>query len=168
MRRLPRDEIDSKAIKQIVTGQYGYALNALWQKQDFKKALYQKVAGDVLRECEQLCSLGDPSLLRDATPNGLKSFTETAHLAELQRRAPILLSILQASTSTRTTGKSESTHGVSPDCAVSMAASVLLHARCPQMSAQSYRLALVLWHSGARKQVCMIYFYINKQGHLAS
>lgn len=86
MRRYPRDETDSKAIKQIITGQYGYALNALWRKQVFKEALIKKVMVEVSLECEQLCSLINPSILRDASPNGLKSFSETAHVEELQKK----------------------------------------------------------------------------------
>jgi hypothetical protein len=159
VRRYPRDETDSKAIKQIITGQYGYASNALWRKQVFKEALIKKVMVEVSLECEQLCSLINPSILRDASPNGLKSFNETAHVEELQKKAPIFHSILQASASSLKGGsKCDSKHGVNPRCSISisMAASALLRARCPQMSVQSYRLALVLWHSGARKQVCII------------
>ena len=37
---------------------------------------------------------------------------------------------------------------------ISLAASILLKERCPQMSAIAYRFSLgVLWHSGAKKQV---------------
>ena len=68
----PRDDIDSKAVKQIITGQYSYALNALWNKLEFKEALIEKVADEVAFECEKLCSLACPSMLRDATPNGLQ------------------------------------------------------------------------------------------------
>lgn len=44
-------------------------------------------------------------MLRDASPNGLKSFSETAHVEELQRKAPILHSMLEASTSIGKSGQ---------------------------------------------------------------
>ena len=156
VRRYPRDDIDSKAVKQIITGQYNYALNALWNKSEFKEALIDKLTHEVAYECEKLCSLLCPSMLRDASPNGLKYFNETAHVEELKKRAPIFHSILQASAFKRKGSQSDSKHGVSPQCAISVAAAALLRARCPQMSVQSYRLALVLWQSGARKQVCIL------------
>ena len=46
VRCYPRDDIDSKAVKQIITGQYNYALNALWNKSEFK-ALIDKLTHEV-------------------------------------------------------------------------------------------------------------------------
>ena len=156
----PKDDIDSKAVKQIVTGHYNYALNALYTKPEIKEAMIKKVAHEVALECEKLCSLSSPSILRDASPNGLKSFNETAHIEELQKKAPIFHSILQSSTSKGRVSQSNSNYGVNSQCSISVAASALLRTRCPQMSVQSYRLALVLWQSGARKQVIVFYVFM--------
>ena len=68
----PKDDIDSKAVKQIVTGHYNYALNALYSKPEIKETIIKKVAHEVALECEKLCSLSSASILRDASPNGLK------------------------------------------------------------------------------------------------
>ena len=100
-------------------------------------------------------------MLGDASPNGLKYFNETAHVEELKKRAPIFHSILQASAFKRKGSQSDSKHGVSPQCAISVAAAALLRARCPQMSVQSYRLALVLWQMEPGSKYVFYVFMIN-------
>lgn len=161
-RRLPKDDIDRKAIKQLVLGEYGYAVNALYSKKVIRDAILQKVRGTILTECKDLCSVNSPSMLRNTTPAGLKQFNESAHVAEFSERAPVLYSMLSAAVEKRGNistdiqdvengNKNESKSKAAP--AISMAASVLLKKRCPQMSAQAYRLSTVLWHSGAKKQV---------------
>lgn len=103
-----------------------------------------------------------PSVLRDVSPQGLKQFTETTHVAELATRAPVLYAVLSSAVGKNHTVKenldvqepnttSEQRTKIVPP--ISMAASILLKSRCPQMSAQAYRLSTVLWHSGAKKQV---------------
>lgn len=142
-------------------GEYGYAVNALFSKKVIRDALVNKIKGTVIAECKDLCSVKNPSLLRKSSPVGLKEFTESAHVAELSDRAPVLYSLLSAAAGKATDGKAgdqnvEKATGENGDKtapAVSIAASVLLKTRCPQMSAQAYRVSAVLWHSGAKKQV---------------
>ena len=82
--------MDRKAIKQLVLGEYGYAVNALYSKKVVRDALLEKVCGSVIEECKDLCSVRKPSILRDTTPEGLKQFTESAHVTELSERAPVI------------------------------------------------------------------------------
>ena len=125
------------------------------------KMQLKKITKEVSKECEQLCSSNNPSMLRDSSTDGLKSFNETAHVEELHKRAPLFYSILEASSLNENVVQHNTNYGVNLHCSQSIAASALLRARCHHMSAQSYRLALVLWHSGARKQVCMFPFENN-------
>ena len=74
--------MDRKAIKQLVLGEYGYAVNAFYSKK-VRDALLEKVCGSVIEECKDLCSVRKPSILRDTTPTGLMQFTESAHVTEL-------------------------------------------------------------------------------------
>jgi len=162
-RRVPKDDVDRKAIKQVVLGEYGYAVNALYSKKVIRDALLEKVRAAVTSECKDLCSVKTPSLLRNTSPTGLKQFSESAHVAELAERAPILYLLLSAAVGKpipQTAGNHDEENASSSDTdsnktvpAISMAASVLLKTRCPQMSAQAYRVSTVLWHSGAKKQV---------------
>lgn len=102
-----------------------------------------------------------PSILRDTTPEGLKQFTESAHVTELSERAPVLYTILSSAAGKPVISKARNQNGENETNdesntatpAISMAASILLKKRCPQMSAQAYRFSTVLWHSGAKKQV---------------
>ena len=146
---MPRDDIDRKAIKQIVLGEYKYAVNALWEKPEIKDHFIEKLCREVGKECDELCAKSRPSLLRNCSPDGLKLFSEKSHIAELKERAPLFHSVLKAS------GKKADGSGDGPDqqCALSMAASVLLRSRNVHMSAQAYRVSLLLWQSGAKKQV---------------
>ena len=160
--RIPRDDTDRKAIKQLALRQYGYAVNALYTKQTVRDELLQKVCKSINEECKELCSTKSPSVLRDVSPLGLKQFTEATHVAELATRAPVLYAVLSSAVGKNPTVKenfdvqepnptSKQRTKILPP--ISMAASILLKSRCPQMSAQAYRLSTVLWHSGAKKQV---------------
>ena len=160
--RFPRDDTDRKAIKQLALGQYGYAVNALYSKQTVRDELLQRVCSSINEECKMLCSTRRPSVLRDVSPLGLKQFTETNHVAELATRAPVLYAVLSSAVGKNPTVKEsldvQEPNTTSEQCTkivppISMAASILLKSRCPQMSAQAYRLSTVLWHSGAKKQV---------------
>ena len=94
--RIPRDDTDRKAIKQLALGQYGYAVNALYSKQAVRDELLQKVCSSINDECKELCSTRSPSVLRDVSPLGLREFTETTHVAELANRAPVLHAVLSS------------------------------------------------------------------------
>ena len=126
-----------------------------------RKLLLEKVCGSVIQECKDLCSVRKPSILRDTTPEGLKQFTESAHVTELSERAPVLYTILSSAAGKPVISKARNQNGENETNdesntatpAISMAASILLKKRCPQMSAQAYRFSTVLWHSGAKKQV---------------
>ena len=39
VKRYPKDDIDRKAIKQILLGKYSYTAKSLWEKQEFKDAV---------------------------------------------------------------------------------------------------------------------------------
>ena len=47
----------ARHVKQIITVQYNYALNALWNKSELKEALIDKLTYEAASECEKLCSL---------------------------------------------------------------------------------------------------------------
>lgn len=143
--------------------QYGYAENALYSKQAVRDELLQKVRSNINDECKELSSTKSPSVLRNVSPLGLRKFTETTHVAELANRAPVLYAVLSSVVGKNPTVKenladvqelntaSEQHAKIVPP--ISTATSILLMSRCPQMSAQAYRLSTVLWGSGAKKQV---------------
>lgn len=169
MKRIPKDDVDQKVIKQIVLGEYSYAVNALWEKKEVKEHILKKFSKDISTECDGLCSLTNPSMLRISSSEALKCFDEKSHVQEIRERAPVLAAMVEAASVTKT--KSKYKHdksqniGVDVQCAQSMAVSTLLRSRCLAMSTQAYRVALLLWNSGAKKQVS---FSVSTSACLAS
>lgn len=156
VKRFPKDDVDQKAIKQIVLGEYSYAVNALWEKKEVKEHILKKLTKEISSECDGLCSLNNPSILRNSSAEALKSFDEKSHAREIRERAPILAAMVEAASITKTKyihDNEEKNIGVDVQCAQSMAVSTLLRSRCLAMSAQAYRVSILLWNSGAKKQV---------------
>ena len=56
---------------------------------------YKKITKDISSECSRLCSLNNPSILRDSPPEALKSFEES-HVREIHDRGPILAAMVEA------------------------------------------------------------------------
>ena len=75
--------------------------------------------------------------------------------------------MVEAASVTKTKYKHDKSQniGVDVQCAQSMAVSTLLRSRCLAMSTQAYRVALLLWNSGAKKQVS---FSVSTSACLAS
>lgn len=94
-------------------------------------------------------------MFRKCAPEDIISFSEEKCETELKTKAPVFHGCMQAATvSANSKKKLEAGKTVNTSSALTMAASVLLKRRCPQMSAQAYRFSIgVLWHSGAKKQV---------------
>jgi hypothetical protein len=125
-----------------------------------RKEILKKVYIDIEHESQCLCSGKNPSMFRKCSSEDLVNFSERDCEIEMKVKAPTLFGCMLAATvSAKTKKKVESGRAKCNTApAITMAASVLLKRRCPQMSAQAYRFSLgVLWHSGAKKQV----LYIN-------
>lgn len=111
-----------------------------------RKLLLEKVCGSVIQECKDLCSVRKPSILRDTTPEGLKQFTDSAHVTELSERVPVRYTILSSAFGKPVISKARNQNGENETNdesntatpAISMAASILLRKRCQQMSAQIF------------------------------
>ncbi len=137
-------------------GEYSYAVNALWEKKEIKKHIMKKITKDISSECDGLCSLSNPSMLRNSSAEALKSFDERFHVQEVCERVPVLAAMVEAAgvnKKTKYNHNEEQNIGVNAMCAQSMAISTLLRSRCLAMSAQAYRVGLLLWNSGVKKQV---------------
>jgi len=127
-----------------------------------RKEIIQKLQSEINKECHNYCSDKEPSILRKCTPEDIIAFSEKKCEEELKMKAPLLHSCMHAvAVSQKRQKKIEEKNedlNIAPQ--LSMAASILLRHRCPQMSALAYRFSLgVLWHSGAKKQV---HIYIIK------
>ena len=103
---------------------------------NLRKAIEERVCSDISKECKNLCSKANPSMLRSATKEGVLNFSWNAVDQEIKEKAPFFHRVLLASANPN--GRNERNPGI---CA---AASILLKNRDKGMSLVPYVLSCVL------------------------
>ena len=129
----------------------------MWLHPDLKQNIVNRVAGEINKESESLCSVSSNSILRETSATKLKDFKASEHLKEVNEKAPTLYSCIRACAVSplkeREISKGQVKKARLRTEPLSMALSVLLKCRNQQMSAQAYRVGTILWHGGAKTQV---------------
>lgn len=151
-------------IKQIIVnltvGKYPTVVNAIWKRQDFKEMLLKKFHEEINNETVEICRTTTPSLLRKISPDNLQTFSAERHELELQERCPVLYRCLRSCAVSPEKEKLLKEGNVKtskrPHQALSVASSVLLKYRNQQMSAQAYRIGVMLWNGGTKTEVICI------------
>jgi hypothetical protein len=128
--------------KMLVRGTYKQIANAAWKNKHIRKHLVVNVMKDIGNECIGLCSKSNPSCLRSPTKEKLLDFSFAKQKAELQNRAPLLMSVLVAAASCKT--KRDEKDFIP---ALGVASAVLLRNRSPYMNAVQIMLGMFLYHS---------------------
>lgn len=147
--RRMEDECDASIVRNIVDGTSTGVATAVWSSEKLKSCLLKKVESEIQEECSSLCSKKSPSMLANTSPDHIISLKDESIVGELQERAPTLHRCLAAAVTSKRKGSKKK----NATAALSMASSVLLRCRNPQLSANAYRLSVLLWHGGAQKQV---------------
>ena len=140
------------------------AVRNILEQKELEECVLQRVEESIQKECKDFCGRKQPSLLRATSPDSLINLTDIQLNEEVRTRAPTLHRFLRAAALNersqwkakegRIKGeKSSNTDNDRSIPPVSMASSLLLRARCPQMSANAYRLSTLLWHASCEKQV---------------
>ena len=93
----------------------------------------------------------EPSILTKTSPESIISCKEQDLVNELQEKAPTFYSCLLAASSSQRGDPKKNKQKTTPS--ISMASSILLKCRNPSMAANAYRLSVLLWHGGAKKQI---------------
>ena len=93
-------------------------------------------------ECQRLCMKESNSVLRSTSPASLIQFKMKNVKEENLQNAPVLSSLLQQICTAKRSKSKRQTH--INEIVVPTIASIILHSRCPEMSAFSYRLGLLL------------------------
>ena len=96
-------------------------------------------------ECQRLCMKESDSVLRSTSPASLIQFKMKDVKEEILQNAPVLSSLLQQICTAKRSKSKRQTH--INEIVVPTMASLILHSRCPEMSAFSYRLGLLLRHA---------------------
>ena len=90
-----------KICKTITRGSHVALARRCLENDDIRKCIIRGVSRMLRKEIATLCSNLVPSVLRDKSNNGLKSFQWKCLLDELQTHAPMLLEILKSCTKVR-------------------------------------------------------------------
>ena len=161
-RKIVEENTNAKIIRQIAHGELEMAARNVMNQKEMKETILKEVERDIQAECTALCSRKSPSIFSKVSSDDLMQLTDTAIVEELQERAPILSRCIKATTrSKRSMAEKEKAKKGEKDKripAISLAVSILLRSRCSYMSANSYRMSTILWHSGVDKKVCTFTF----------
>jgi hypothetical protein len=128
--------------KMLVRGTYRQIANAAWANKLIRKHLVLNVMKDIDNECIGLCSKNNPSCVRSPSKEKMLNFSFEKQKAELEQRAPLLLSVLVAAASCKS--KRDERAWIP---AIGMASAVLLRNRSPYMNAVQLMLGIFLYHS---------------------
>ena len=156
--RKVEDECDARIVRNIVDGTSTGVANAVWASEQLKSCLLKKVEKNIQDECSSLCSKKSRSILANTSPTHIISLKDVTIISELEERAPTLYRCLPTAVSSK---RKAGVQKKNTTAALSMASSILLRCRNPALSANAYRLSVLLWHGGAQKQV-PFYNFINK------
>ena len=133
--------------KMLCRGTYKQIANAVWRHLGLRQNILQCIAKELDKECSGLCSIKQPSCLRETSKQQMLNFSFEEMDRELQGRAPLLRMVLRAA-SLRQSKKMESDLFLLP--ATCMAASICLKNRFPHMTAlQQY--TTTFWNDGEYK-----------------
>jgi hypothetical protein len=126
----------------LVRRTYGQIANAAWVNKLIRKHLVLNVMKVIDNECIALCSKNSPSCVRSPSKEKMVNFSFEKQKAELEQRAPLLLSVLVAAASCKS--KRDERAWIP---AIGMASAVLLLNRSPYMNEVQLMLGIFLYHS---------------------
>ena len=144
-------ESDAKLIRGVVSNNPSSIANAVWEDKIIKEFLLCKLEKSIKEEGRDLCSRNKPSLLTDSKADSIILQKDSVIISELKQRAPTLKRVLRSASQGKVVRGKERDNRISR--AITMVTSILMRCRNPSMPAMAYRISVLLWHSGAEKQV---------------
>ena len=133
-------------IKSFVVGSHKSALKQILQHPKLGIQLQELVVDRMDNECQNICKVNSGSILR-ASP---LDFDMRKLSAELKTKAPLTTSTIETLCTSKRASKKVT---LKREIVTSTVAAVILHSRCPEMSAMVYRTCFLLRHSGAGTMV---------------
>ena len=131
--------------KMLCRGTYGQIAAAAWKNPILRRNLQQLFLKEVDKECSAMCSVKDPSCLRSTKAQDVKNFSFNKVEEELQRRAPLLSSVLWTASLRKSKRDGEDPFWKPSVC---MAAATLLKNRSPCMTLLQLINTIIIYHSG--------------------
>lgn len=150
----------ANVVKYLSLGVYKTAFKSTMTTPVLSGVIRGLVVKELDEEMERLCKIEENSILRKTNPEDLISFEVQKLIAEIDQEAPFVSQMLKSLCTSKNKKRAErggrkchmprnSNHAV-----VATIGAMILHARCPEMSALAYRIGLVLRYSGAGGIVC--------------
>lgn len=128
--------------KALARGTLKSVAQAAFQCTSLRPHIEELVGKEVSRECKNLCSLSNPSILRSMSKDAVVKFSWAAVSEELKSRVPLFYNVLLSGS-----GKNEDS------AAITNAAAVVLKQRDKAMSLVQYITGLTLKMGKTSKQV---------------
>lgn len=130
-------------VKNLALKSYKTAFKKAMEVPELKDILVELVVSLMNKECNNLCKKKPGSILRDTSVSALTAFSLKDFHKEFTSKAPITAKML----TTLCISDRSQTEACDPNV-VSTVSAVILHSRCPEMSAFAYRLGFILRHAG--------------------
>ena len=134
----------------LARGSYKALINSCYEDPGIRSIILNKIGRHLEKEMKKMCSKKVTSMLRSSSPEALKTFKWADLITELNKHAPVLVSILHACTQTRTFKSNRA-------ATIGFCAAVLLKYRVPEMSLVQKLISLIMRAGHCGKQVCHIH-----------
>ena len=129
----------------LYLGTYTQIARAAWRNSKIREQLIKLFLKEVDRECGNMCSMKNPSLLRKTSKKDILDFSLSKFDEEAKQRIPLLRSVLMSASVRKTKTRRTDLYWMP---AVSMAAAICLKNRSPCMTVFQLLNSLFVQHSG--------------------
>ena len=133
----------------LALGTYKASASRVLDTPELKNIFQDLFTSAMDKECEHMCKKSTGCVLRGTKHDELTKFKLAKFEEEFTEMAPITASVIASLCQSRRSRRGEADHNV-----VATVASIVLHSRCPSMSALAYRLGILLRHAGTGTMVC--------------
>ena len=130
--------------KKLIRGRYDNLAAAVWKHDELRKHIIKLFLKELNSECEKICQMKEPSILRKTSKNDMMKFSYNEFEKEMKERIPLFRQVLMTAALGRTK-KPEDDLFWQP--AVCTAASICLKIRNPCLTALQLLISDIIQHS---------------------
>ena len=141
----------------LVRGTYSQMANAIFKIAPLRQSVIQCFLKEISRECAELTSKKNPSILRKNSTEDMRKFKLENVCHELMARAPLFYSTLLTSVFRQGRSNDKLTSSLP---SVALAGCILLRERSPFLNAAQILMSLIMKFSGSQVNSSLIFFFI--------
>ncbi|XP_071476351.1 uncharacterized protein [Diadema antillarum] len=140
------------AVEAIHRGDSNAVIQHVYNMPNIKPLIQQLVLEEIKRETDHLCKPSANSLFRDSSLEGLQKFSVHDQYKELQEKAPVFLSMIEAASLSETLGQLKTKTKEITMPKLMTAASVLLHCKSQKVNNHQCINSLTLKSAGVKTE----------------